>query len=103
GLERSQLSEYELQILGFLCKELSHVLRAERAARKLLEDFVETRHAVRAGLTGVVGYIHEAYGCYQIYKSQNFAPSMLHQGRFRKALERVQLYASKTQQILEQS
>jgi len=103
GLKLAHLSEYEKKLLSFFCKELSHVLRASHAADRLLENFIEMRHAVRSGLTGVVGYIQEALGCYQIYRDLTFSPSALSQARFRKSLLRVALFANKTHQLLEQS
>jgi len=103
GLKRAFLSEYEKKLLSFLCKELSHILRTSHAVDRLLENFIEMRHAVRSGLTGVVGYIQEALGCYQIYRGLEYQPSVLSQARFRKSLLRAALFANKTHQLLDQS
>jgi signal transduction histidine kinase len=103
GLLRDYLDNFEKQVLAFFCAELSQVLRSERLVTKSLEDFVQIRHAVRSGLAPVVGHVHVALGCYEIYRKLGHPPSCLLQARFRKALNFVASFAKKTQILLEES
>lgn len=102
-LTRSQLTDYERQFLAFTCKELSHIIVSEQGREEVVERFAELRHAIRSGLTGVVGHVHEALGCFELYRELDYAPSVLSQARFRKALERANFAAAKTQSLLEES
>lgn len=101
GFSRRSLTSYERQILSFFYKELSHVLKAEQALDNVVEEFVQLRHAVRSGLTGVVGYVKEALDSYNI--AREHAPLLLTQARFRKALERANFATAKTRMLLEES
>lgn len=102
-LASSTLTEYERRFLAFFCKELSHIIISEQGRAQLVERFAQLRHAVRSGLTGVVGYVHEALGCFEIYRDLGYSPSVLSQSRFRKALERANFAAAKSQHLLEES
>lgn len=101
AFSRSFLTNYERQILSFFRKELSHLLRADEAQDRVLKDFVQLRHAVRSGLTGVVGYVHEALQSYEV--ARRYAPALLSQARFRKSLVRANFAAKKTHMLLEES
>jgi signal transduction histidine kinase len=105
GIEmtRDFLCGYEVHILNFFARELLHALLLEQNLLSLTGHFAELRHALRTGLTGVVGYVEEALGCYELYKGLNYAPSVLSQARFRKALERANLSAKTTHFLLEDS
>lgn len=97
------ITGYEHQFLNFFCKELSHVIISEQDYARVVEQFTQLRHAIRSGLTGVVGYVHEALGCFEIYRELDYAPSVLSQGRFRKSLERANFAAARSQHLLEES
>lgn len=99
----STLDIFQRQILTDLAQQFSHILTAEKQLAEVVEVFVQIRHAVRSGLTGVVGYVHEALGCFEAYRQMDFAPSVLSQARFRKALQRANFAAAKTQALLEES
>ena len=103
GLGRNYLSEYEKQELKFVCAELSIVLRAQEHARQQLEDIVQIRHAIRAGLTGVVGQVEVAWSYYQLLKPQDTPGPNYDSSGLRKALQRAQSFSKKTQTILEES
>jgi signal transduction histidine kinase len=102
-MTRDFLLDFEKRILTFFKKELLHLLLLEQNLDSLTGNFTELRHALRTGLTGVVGYVHEAIGCYEIYKSLGYAPSALNQARFRKSLERARFAAQTTTNLLEES
>ncbi len=100
GLQRKDniISGYETSVLQFLGKELSTIIREEQA----IEDLVQIRHAVRAGLHGTVGYLQEAMGCYEIYSTRNDT-SFLTGARFRKALQRSALFGKQVQVLIEEA
>jgi len=96
---RDFLISFERGVLAFFTKELLHPLLLEQN----LDSLMELRHALRSGLTGVVGYVNEAMGCYELYRDLHYAPSLLSVARFRKALERARFASEKTNQLLEES
>lgn len=102
-LKRHTMTGYEKQILAFFAKALSHILLADQGERQVKETFAQLRHAVRSGITGVVGYVNEALGCFELYRDAGYQPSFLSQARFRKALERANFAAKKSQHLLEES
>lgn len=102
-LKRTAITGYENQILMFFARALSHILLAEEGREQVIETFAELRHAVRSAITGVVGYVSEARGCFELYREMNYSPSVLSQSRFRKALERADFAAKRSSYLLEES
>jgi signal transduction histidine kinase len=102
-MTRDFLCGFEVNILRFFARELLHALLLEQNLQALTGHFAELRHALRTGLTGVVGYVEEALGCYELYRGLNYPPTALSQARFRKALERANLSAKTTHFLLEDS
>jgi signal transduction histidine kinase len=102
-LKRATTTGYQDQILGFFTKALSHILLAEQGRADVIETFAQLRHAVRTGITGVVGYVNESLGCFDLYRQLGYAPNALSQARFRKALERADFAAKKSAHLLEES
>jgi signal transduction histidine kinase len=101
-VKRSMMTDYERQILMFFATTLSPILLAEQGSEDVTENFAQLRHAVRTGIAGVVGYVEEAIECFQLYAKLQYAPSVLSQARFRKALERANYAAKTSQHLLEQ-
>lgn len=102
-LKRTAITGYEDQILLFFARALSHILLAEEGREHVIETFAELRHAVRSAIAGVVGYVAEARGCFELYRKMDYAPSVLSQSRFRKALERADFAAKRSSYLLEES
>jgi signal transduction histidine kinase/GAF domain-containing protein len=102
-LKRATMTGYERQILLFFAKTLSPILLAKKNEEDVAEEFAQLRHAVRTGVAGVVGYVAEALGCFEIYAKLDYAPAVLDQARFRKSLERANFAAKTSQYLLEES
>jgi len=102
GLQRKQISGYEEKMLAFFCKEMSHVLRAERSIDEVRQQKVQMRHAVRAGLTGIIGNIKSVRGMYALYQRDR-KPYFIDQPDFGESLHKIDAAAKKTQLILEES
>lgn len=102
GLARSYLTDYEQQELVFLSANLSVVLRARDNARQQLDHTVQIRHAIRAGLTGVIGNVDVAAKLYEAIRD-NAGTEEFDRAGLRKALVRAQEFSMKTQAIMEQS
>jgi signal transduction histidine kinase len=103
GLRRRSLRPYEKQVIHLLCNEFGQALRSEQNVEEALEDLMQIRHVVRADLTGMVGHMREAIGCYDIYRQHESLPSAVFQARFRKALQRANLFAKRAQVVIEES
>jgi signal transduction histidine kinase len=101
GLRRNYITDYEKQVLNFLCAWLGQTLRAEESIRGQIENIVQVHHAIRSGLAGI-NHINVAMRCYEIYKRTGDI-SELQSVRFRKALERASLFAKKIQILMEES
>lgn len=101
-LKRGTMTDYEDRVLMFFVKALSHILLADEGRRAVTESFAQLRHAVRSGITGVVGYVSEALGCYEQYRL-TLNPLVFTQARFHKALERANFSAKRSSHLLEES
>ncbi len=100
ALRRSWLSDFAKAILIFFVKELSHVLRTHDHSEKVKGDFAQIRHAIRANLMGVVGYIQEAKSSLEIQTQQaRMIPAV--QTRLRKAFGWAYFYAARTSTFLD--
>jgi signal transduction histidine kinase len=102
-LTKSALGPYEEKLLGFVSRELTHLLLTEQGLDDVTAQFVQLRHAVRSGLTGAIGYLGEALGWYERYRKASFAITELERGRLHKSLHRANLSARKTGYLLDES
>ena len=101
GLRRDYLTDYEFGELCFFASDLGRRLRAHEHVQNELQDLPQVRHALRAGLAGVIGHGYVAVKISRRLQQPDVEVSEYRRAKLRKAVLRTYLSAAKTMNLLE--